>query len=207
MYDIARVNDLLDQGAQVDGTAKVTDGCAEWWVSPLFSAAHGNKLATVELLLRRGADPNMAPQWRTPLEIACWRRSPDARIVRVLLDAGARPSGLALLEACGIRDNCYERVEIVEMLLRGGAPANCSYRFRNGSATPLPSRRSHLGGRGWFGRIAKKRRPRNRNSYRAVSSWGRSKQAMRKWFSNSASPVKQVAATGIPFAKELGRNR
>lgn len=66
------VRDLLDAGAVVDGR----DGAG---VTPLFLAAFSNQLNVADMLLEKGANPRLesctsiAPDFKTPAEIAEWR--------------------------------------------------------------------------------------------------------------------------------------
>jgi len=55
---------------------------------PLISAVESGNLGTVELLLRRGADPNWCPPTRTALMAAVHKG--DLAIVRALVDFGAK---------------------------------------------------------------------------------------------------------------------
>lgn len=80
--DVAKARLLLDHGAEIDA---IED---EYRSTPLGLAARWGKKAIVELLLERGANPNLggAP-WSTPL---AWARSKGhAEVERLLLAAGA----------------------------------------------------------------------------------------------------------------------
>jgi len=81
--DLPRVRALLDQRADVN--LRSEDGS-----TALLWAAHWNDLQTAELLVRAGAEPNAANDFRmTPLSQACTNGS--AAFVTLLLKAGAKP--------------------------------------------------------------------------------------------------------------------
>ena len=72
--DLERISNLLDSGAEIDA---IDDRSR---LTPLGVAAANGREEAVELLLKRGADPNKA----TPLE-----RALTARIAELLLEYGA----------------------------------------------------------------------------------------------------------------------
>jgi len=74
---------LLDGGANPDA-----HDAANGW-TPLLHAIHKNQAAAVQLLLDRGADPNLAAGLLTPLMMAA--PDPDPTIVTLLLAHGANP--------------------------------------------------------------------------------------------------------------------
>jgi hypothetical protein len=78
---------------------------------PLRQAVRRNDLAAVTLLVQGGADPD--PTLHQLLYPGC-----DANVVRMLLEAGARPSGTMLLTA--LWRGC--EASIIELLLSYGAP-------------------------------------------------------------------------------------
>ena len=82
--DIARLEQLLAQGADANQPAGVND-----W-PPLMHAIHKNQRESVRVLLRHGADPNYrGAHGNTPLMMAAGYGYAD--IVRALLDGGADP--------------------------------------------------------------------------------------------------------------------
>ena len=89
-------------------------------------AAHWNDRETADLLVRAGADPNLANTYGvTPLTLACVNRS--ATMVETLLDAGADPNatqwtGETPLITCARTGD----VETVGSLLRHGADVNAN---------------------------------------------------------------------------------
>ena len=78
---------------------------------PLRQAVRRNDLAAVAMLVRGGADPD--PTLHQLLYPAC-----DVSVIRMLLEAGARPSGTMLLTA--LWRGCDSPV--IELLLEFGAP-------------------------------------------------------------------------------------
>ncbi len=120
---------LLDRGANVDGSLKGDNG--EWnmkdiphgtrfrkGANALFMAAYGKRMAVLELLLQRGADPNGADgSGVTPLASAIFRKWEDGALR--LLEAGADPDlGYALHCACSSLPS------LIGPLLEAGADPN-----------------------------------------------------------------------------------
>lgn len=133
--DIARV--LLDHGANVNA---IDDGGA----TPLFWASRGSA-SLVQLLLERGADPNVRITWgQTPLLAAA--DAGNAESVSLLLQHGADPEAtqpdlgftpLGLAALLGYRD-------VAEAMLVGGADPN--HLDANGnSPLELALQRGHCG--------------------------------------------------------------
>lgn len=82
MYrDAAAITQLLDLGWWVDRPD--TNG-----VSPLMAAAWNGDLALVQLLLERGANPNLRARGGSVLDYA--GRSGDATVIELVKRAGAR---------------------------------------------------------------------------------------------------------------------
>jgi ankyrin repeat protein len=76
---------LLDAGASAD--AQDDNG----WTA-LHFAAQDHRPAVVEILLQRGANPNLVnSHGNGPLWVALMRSKDDLRIVKLLLAAGANP--------------------------------------------------------------------------------------------------------------------
>src|SRR5262245_51944826 len=115
--DQRQVRTLLNQ--QVDVNAKSGDGS-----TALLWAAHWNTLETAGLLIRAGADANLANDFRmTPLSQACTNGS--AAMVDLLLKAGANPNtrvatGVPPLMTCAKSGN----VDTVRALLAARADVN-----------------------------------------------------------------------------------
>jgi ankyrin repeat protein len=85
--DIAKVNMLLDNQAEVDIDWRAGgDG-----TTALATAAGHNKLEIAQLLLRRGADPNIPGALGVPPLLAATSAGSE-EIVQLLLDAGADPN-------------------------------------------------------------------------------------------------------------------
>lgn len=117
--DCGRIQDLLDHGANIDGTVSI--GLRA--VTPLTAAVAGGNAEAVRLLLASGADVN-APDSDccTPLHHACWNGRAD--LVLLLLEAGADPNpsdvtGLRPLEL--VRK--LGRPDLEGLLLEAGAHA------------------------------------------------------------------------------------
>src|SRR5688572_17480343 len=109
-HDQPQVRALLNQ--RVDVNARSGDGS-----TALLWAAHWNALETAGLLVRAGADPNAANDFRmTPLSRACVNGS--AAFVDLLLKAGANPNtrvatGVPPIMTCARSGN----IEAVRLLL------------------------------------------------------------------------------------------
>ncbi|MFO1497444.1 MAG: ankyrin repeat domain-containing protein [Verrucomicrobiota bacterium] len=116
---------LLDRGAQVDATNN-------WGATALMAAAAGGDVATVKMLLARGAKPNAEPArshegfifggGRTPLMWAAFRG--DLAVIKLLLDAGANvnlPTGMGtpLTQA-----SWGDHAEAARVLIAQGAQVN-----------------------------------------------------------------------------------
>lgn len=85
----ARVGDLASAKLLVAAGANVNDRDA-WGVSATAMAAHAGFTEIVELLLAKGADPNVTDPGFTALHAAILRR--NDRMVKALLDHGANPN-------------------------------------------------------------------------------------------------------------------
>ena len=82
----AAVADFLDKGGSPDARFEDSNGC-----TLLHPAVDGGRLDIVELLLDRGADPNVVSgEGYTPLHLAAGRQEPE--IARLLLARGAAAS-------------------------------------------------------------------------------------------------------------------
>jgi uncharacterized protein len=83
-HDQQKIRDLLSR--RPDANVRSSDGS-----TALLWATHWNDLATAELLLRAGADPNAANDFKmTPLWQAC--TNANAALVQLLLKSGANPN-------------------------------------------------------------------------------------------------------------------
>ncbi len=85
----ARVGDLASAKLLLAAGAKVNDADA-WGVTPVVLAAHSGFNQIVDLLLEKGADPNLAEAGFTALHIAIMRN--DEAMASALLSHGANPN-------------------------------------------------------------------------------------------------------------------
>ncbi len=115
--DVKAVRALLDQ--KTDVNARSSDGS-----TALLWLAHWNEAATAELLLKAGADANLANDFRmTPLVQACTNGSTE--FVRLLLKSGASPNtaiatGETPLMTCARTGNA----DAIRLLVEYGAAVN-----------------------------------------------------------------------------------
>lgn len=141
-HDVARVQALLDSGANPSAMVKYEDGLYEspWrLVLKQLRPKHPEDIVIVKAMLKAGADPALA--WGEgqalsrkslhqdePLIIVMMH--PNAEVVRLLLDAGLKPqSGAqALVDAVDSGQS-----DIVHMLVEAGVNVNAA----SGARTPL----------------------------------------------------------------------
>jgi ankyrin repeat protein len=125
--DSQQIRALLNQRADVNGRSH--DGA-----SALLWAAHWNDLDTADLLIRAGADANVANDFHvTPLSLACTNRNPA--LVDRLLKAGADPNtaigtGETPVMTCAGTGS----VDAVRMLIAAGANLNAREPAQNQTA-------------------------------------------------------------------------
>lgn len=125
--DHKAVRSLLEQ--HVDVNEAQADGA-----TALHWAAHWDDLETAEILIRAGANAEVANDYGiTPLSLACTNR--NAAMVERLLQAGADPnasqeSGETVLMTCARTGN----VKAVKLLLAHGADVNAKENRRNQTA-------------------------------------------------------------------------
>jgi ankyrin repeat protein len=86
--DVPRAEALIAAGAEPSSDGRPA---LKYMTTPLHSAAFRCNQAMVEMLLRRGADPNRWGEGGVPLAIAA--EHCDEKLVRTLLNGGADPSG------------------------------------------------------------------------------------------------------------------
>ncbi|RSL85529.1 hypothetical protein CEP51_003275 [Fusarium floridanum] len=135
--NIKAVEALLDLGAEVDGAQGGPDNEQPTW-SPLVIACRWQYPATVELLLRRGADANCIGPYNcdTPLWFAAYR-DPSVEVVRVLLKHSADPNHKLLdppliTEIAMARGNIDVLLEICDLLLNNELPIDVNATRGNG---------------------------------------------------------------------------
>jgi len=133
---ISHIPELLEQGANVNANIGGS--------TPLLTAVSKNRLETVSLLVKRGADVNQPDsKGVTPLMLAGFNGNLD--IVSVLLSGGARVNARhgdrapALIWAA---DNGHTRV--AKLLLKNGANVNAGDAFGN-TALSIATEEGHLG--------------------------------------------------------------
>ena len=125
--DQGAIRGLLNQ--KTDVNARDSDGS-----TALLWLAHWNNFDTADLLLRAGADANLANDFRmTPLSEACTNAS--AALVRLLLKSGANPNtaiatGETPLMTCAKTGNA----DAVRMLIEYGAAVNVKEPSQNQTA-------------------------------------------------------------------------
>jgi len=125
--DQGAIRALLNQ--KTDVNARASDGS-----TALLWLAHWNNFDTADLLLRAGADANLANDFRmTPLSEACTNAS--AALVRLLLKSGANPNtaiatGETPLMTCAKTGNA----DAVRMLIEYGAAVNVKEPSQNQTA-------------------------------------------------------------------------
>jgi hypothetical protein len=141
-HDVAKVQSLLDSGANPMAMVKYEEGLYEssWrLVLKQLRPKHPEDVAIVKAMLKAGADPALA--WGEgqalsrkslhqdePLIVVMFH--PNAEVVRLLLDAGLKPySGVqALVDAVDAGET-----EIAHMLVEAGVNVN----GKSGATTPL----------------------------------------------------------------------
>lgn len=141
-HDVAKVQALLDSGANPNAMVKYEDGLYEspWrLVLKQIRPKHPEDVVIVKAMLKAGADPALA--WGEgqalsrkslhqddPLIVVMMH--PNADVVRLLLDAGLKPrsGGFALVSAVDSGET-----EIVHLLVDAGVNVNST----SGARTPL----------------------------------------------------------------------
>jgi ankyrin repeat protein len=129
--DVGTVRLLLDAGAKADdfpiSDQPAVAGVAAGMRTPLMWAAYHNNVPLARLLLERGADPNQATYFGSPLSQACWSNSLEA--AAFLIAHGANVNGRDAVDftplhwAAGAEP---PRPQLVELLLGHGADPNAT---------------------------------------------------------------------------------
>ena len=126
-YKMEVVEALIQEGADVNYAPPTSSSAG---IAPLHEALRGGNLPMVKVLLRRGANPNLVSQGKTPLMLAQNRNA-----VELLVKAGANPN-LVVPGSASVMNvqGPVERRDEVWMALRkaGGKP-------RRLQPTPTPS--------------------------------------------------------------------
>ncbi|RSL42816.1 hypothetical protein CEP53_011987 [Fusarium sp. AF-6] len=135
--NIKAVETLLDLGAEVNGGQGGLDNEQPTW-SPLAIACRWQYPATVELLLRRGADANCIGPYNcdTPLWFAAYRNA-SVEVVRVLLKHSADPSHKLLdppliTEIAMAGGNIDVPLKICDLLINNELPVDVNATRGNG---------------------------------------------------------------------------
>ena len=125
--DQGAIRALLNQ--KTDVNARASDGS-----TALLWLAHWNNFDTADLLLRAGADANLANDFRmTPLSEACTNAS--AALVRLLLKSGANPNtAIATGETPLMTSAKTGNADAVRMLIEYGAAVNVKEPSQNQTA-------------------------------------------------------------------------
>lgn len=126
--NVEKVTQLLSEGADVNGRDKSGS-------TPLTNAVRMNKEAIVELLLARGAYPNLKDGLGDPsliIAIKTWRNIPT---IKSLLDKGADPNLAGQLDDTPLIVAArWGNTDVVTLLLERGADVNKTGNFES---TPL----------------------------------------------------------------------
>jgi len=142
-HDIAKVQSLLDAGANPNAMVKYTDGLYQsaWrQVLQQLRPTHPEDAAIVRAMLKAGADPTVACGEGRALNITRMHDdepftivmlNPNAEVVRALLDAGVKPQAGRSALVMAIEGG---ETETVHMLVEAGVSVNGD---RGAATTPL----------------------------------------------------------------------
>jgi len=116
--DLATVKTLVEQGTGIDAE----DGER---FTPLIYAAANNHIEIVAFLLGRGADPNLHSSESGATALLLASQMGHGRIVKLLLDKGARVNATDNLGMTPLIRAAYScKEDVVEILLNRGADVN-----------------------------------------------------------------------------------
>lgn len=125
--DLGPMKKWLDSGIDLNK--------AGWFgITALGAAVVENKLANVQLLLSRGADPNQRSAKSLPLQTAIGHD--NIEMIRTLLEAGAEPDRVGLLGVTPLENAVLDgKVEVLPLLAEFGA--SFDRRMAGGQGEPL----------------------------------------------------------------------
>lgn len=125
---------LISLGASINGTNQFRQ-------PPLWYAVRANHVATVSLLLKSGADPNLSMMDNDIVLREAATSSIDLRICRALLKFGADPRIANKIGSTALHIAAFHgRPDVAQMLIRAGANVNHRDRHGHGPLTCAISR-------------------------------------------------------------------
>ncbi len=125
---VEKVTQLLNERADVNGRDKSG-------ATPLTNAVGMNKAAIAELLLTKGADPNLRDGFGDPPLLIAMKGWKNVAIIKLLLDKGADPNLAGQIDDTALIVAArWGNAELVTLLLARGADVN---KTGNMEVTPL----------------------------------------------------------------------